>query len=85
MRCIEVSGSSVHVTQRNGSRAVECEADICPTSAVARAVWLLNLIVAEGPLHFTELKERSTLPKATLHRLLNDLTDEDLIRFNERE
>ena len=55
-----------------------------PSGAVARAIRLLDLIVAEGPLRFAELEERSALPKATLHRLLNDLADERLIGFDER-
>ena len=59
-------------------------ADGRPAGAVVRAVRLLDLIVAEGPLRFTELEERSALPKATLHRLLNDLSEERLVRFDER-
>lgn len=53
-------------------------------SAVVRAVRLLDLIVAEGPLRFAELEERTALPKATLHRLLNDLCDERLVMQDER-
>ena len=52
--------------------------------AVSRAIRLLDLIVADGPLRFAELEERSALPKATLHRLLNDLAEERLVRFDER-
>jgi len=55
-----------------------------PAGAVVRAIRLLDLIVAEGPLRFAQLEERSALPKATLHRLLNDLSDERLVNFDER-
>jgi len=53
-------------------------------SAIARAIRLLDLIIAEGSLRFSELEERSALPKATLHRLLNELAEERLVRFDER-
>ena len=66
-------------------RALESgSADSRGASAVVRAVRLLDLIVAEGPLRFTELEERTALPKATLHRLLNDLLDERLVKQDER-
>lgn len=55
-----------------------------PSGGIARAVRLLDLIVAEGPLRFAELEELSELPKATLHRLLNELAEERLARFDER-
>ncbi|MFK8078521.1 MAG: IclR family transcriptional regulator [Granulosicoccus sp.] len=51
---------------------------------VVRAIHLLDLIVAEGPLRFAELEELSAIPKATLHRLLNELADERLIQLDER-
>ena len=75
---------------RDGARAEEAGrgadggGDGRPAGAVVRAIRLLDLIVAEGPLRFTELEERSALPKATLHRLLNDLADERLVSFDER-
>ena len=69
-------------TSRERPQAADGEAR--PAGAVVRAVRLLDLIVAEGPLRFAELEERSALPKATLHRLLNDLADERLARFDER-
>jgi len=53
-------------------------------SATARTVRLLDLIVSEGPLRFAELEELSELPKATLHRLLNELADERLVQLDER-
>lgn len=53
-------------------------------SSTARAIRLLDLIVNEGPLRFAELEELSELPKATLHRLLNELADERLVRLDER-
>jgi len=54
------------------------------TSGVARAIQLLDLIVAEGPMRFAELEDLSGIPKATLHRLLNELADERLIQLDER-
>ena len=51
---------------------------------VVRAIHLLDLIVAEGPLRFAELEELSAIPKATLHRLLNELAEERLIQLDER-
>ena len=51
---------------------------------VVRAINLLDLIVTEGPLRFSELEELSSIPKATLHRLLNELADERLIQLDER-
>ena len=52
--------------------------------SVARAIRLLDLIVAEGPLRFAELEELSELPKATLHRLLGDLSEERLVSLDGR-
>jgi len=71
-------------TSRERSRVLASGAGARPAGAVVRAFRLLDLIVAEGPLRFSELEERSALPKATLHRLLNDLADERLVRFDER-
>jgi len=52
--------------------------------AVLRAVRLLDIVVAEGPLRFAELEELSGYPKATLHRLLNELAEERLVQIDER-
>lgn len=51
---------------------------------VARAIQLLDLIVSEGPLRFAELVDLSAIPKATLHRLLNELAEERLIQLDDR-
>jgi len=51
---------------------------------VGRAVRLLELIAEAGPFRFSELQERTDLPKATLHRLLSELSDERLVRFDEK-
>ncbi len=51
---------------------------------IGRAVRLLDLIASEGPLRFSELEELSSIPKATLHRLLNELSDERLVQLDER-
>ncbi|MFK7860400.1 MAG: IclR family transcriptional regulator [Granulosicoccus sp.] len=61
--------------ERAGGRAV---------SGLARAIRLLDLIVAEGPLRFAQIEELSEIPKASLHRLLNELADERLVQFDER-
>ncbi|MGQ7843190.1 IclR family transcriptional regulator [Granulosicoccus sp. 3-233] len=53
-------------------------------SGLGRAIWLLDLIVSEGPVRFAELVELTGIPKATLHRLLNELADERLIQLDER-
>lgn len=53
-------------------------------SGLVRAIGLLDLLVAEGPLRFAEIEERSGLPKATLHRLLNELVDERFVLVDER-
>ena len=53
-------------------------------SATARTIRVLDLIVSDGPLRFAELEERSELPKATLHRLLNELADERLVQLDDR-
>ena len=45
---------------------------------------VLDAIVASGPLRFSELEESLQLPKASLHRALNDLTQERLVRFCDR-
>lgn len=50
----------------------------------SRAIRLLDEITVYGPLRFSELEERLELPKATLHRALNDLILERLITFDER-
>ncbi len=54
------------------------------SGGIRRAIRLLDLVVSEGPLRFTELLELSEIPKATLHRLLNELADERLVQFDER-
>ncbi|MFK7854070.1 MAG: IclR family transcriptional regulator [Granulosicoccus sp.] len=52
--------------------------------AVLRAIKLLDIVVAEGPLRFAELEDVSGYPKASLHRLLKELADERLLQFDER-
>jgi IclR family transcriptional regulator, acetate operon repressor len=51
---------------------------------VGRAIRLLDLIVSEGPLRFAEIEELTAIPKATLHRLLNELAEQRLIQLEER-
>lgn len=50
----------------------------------ARTVRLLEDISAAGPFRFAELEERLQMPKASLHRALNDLLSERLIQFDDR-
>lgn len=54
------------------------------TSGLGRAIRLLDLIVAEGPLRFAQVEELADIPKATLHRLLNELAEERLVQFDDR-
>jgi len=54
------------------------------TSGFGRAIRLLDLIVAEGPLRFAQIEDLADIPKGTLHRLLNELADERLVQFDER-
>lgn len=54
------------------------------TTGVVRAIRLLDLIVAEGPLRFAQIEEKAQIPKATLHRLLNELAEERLVQYDER-
>ena len=63
---------------------VERDAGPVPVGTVARAFHLLELLASEGPLRFTELKRKTSLPKGTLHRLLNALAGERVVRFDER-
>lgn len=51
---------------------------------IGRAVRLLDLVVSDGPLRFAELEELSQIPKATLHRMLNELAQERLVQFDDR-
>ena len=55
------------------------------TGVLEKAMSLLNIVSAAGAgaaLTFTELKNRSGLPKATLHRILSTLMGEGLWRYD---
>lgn len=54
------------------------------SSGFTRAIQLLDVITSDGPLRFAELEERLSLPKASLHRALNDLILERLVNFDDR-
>lgn len=54
------------------------------SGGIARAIQLLDLIVTDGPCRFAELEEKSGLPKASLHRLLNELHEQRLVQLDER-
>lgn len=51
---------------------------------LGRAIRLFELVAESGPFRFSEIQERTRLPKATLHRLLNELCDERLLSFEEK-
>jgi len=76
--------SKKHDKAESGQKALNVSATKRAASGVVRAIRLLDLLVAEGPLRFAELEERSGLPKATLHRILNELIDERFILLDER-
>lgn len=53
-------------------------------SSLSKALTILKEVCrANEPMRFAHIVERSELPKATAHRILNTLTDEGLIRFEE--
>lgn len=53
------------------------------TSPVSRALHVLDVVAASArPLRFTELERRTSLPKATLHRLLRQLRSERMLRLD---
>lgn len=71
------------------SRSTEPTALSEPTAAppglgvLEKAMGLLNIVSARrGPMTFTELLRASGLPKATLHRTLNTLVREGLLRHD---
>jgi DNA-binding IclR family transcriptional regulator len=55
-----------------------------PAGSLARAMALIDDIASHGPLRFAQIQERSQLPKATLHRTLNEMQNERLVLFDER-
>jgi len=71
---------------RSGQRSTSASAAATKrqASGLVRAIGLLDLLVSEGPLRFAEIEDRSGLPKASLHRLLNELVDERFVIFEER-
>ena len=53
-------------------------------SSLDKALNLLQEVcVAEVPLRFADLVEKTDLPKATAHRILMSLTEKGLVRFDE--
>ena len=71
--------------QRVGTADVQTENGAIRSSAgVARAIRLLDLVVAEGPLRFSQIEEKAQIPKASLHRLLNELAEERLVQYDEQ-
>lgn len=54
------------------------------TGTLGKALAVLDLIAqSPEPLRFTDLLKRSAQPRATLHRQLSHLLEEDLIQLNE--
>jgi sugar lactone lactonase YvrE/DNA-binding IclR family transcriptional regulator len=54
--------------------------------ALTRGVQLLELVAsAAAPPRFTDLLERSGMPKGTLHRILQALVDERLLKLDSRD
>lgn len=53
-------------------------------SVIGRSIRLLDLIAESGPFRFSEIQEHTELPKATLHRLLNELVDERIVSFDQK-
>jgi len=86
----ELTAEPTRRTRRKAANTSDAAADSAAQSGKAklggfsRAIRLLDEITAHGPLRFAELEERLQLPKATLHRALNDLIIERLIQFDER-
>ncbi|MFK7992548.1 MAG: IclR family transcriptional regulator [Granulosicoccus sp.] len=78
-----MSGRSKTSSLANDADKKEERASARQSSGLGRAVRLLDLIVAEGPLRFSQIEELADIPKASLHRLLNELTEERLIQFDE--
>lgn len=79
------SGSSKSQSSQRASTATNNERDSGRSeSSLGRAIRLLDLIGAEGPLRFAKIEELSGIPKASLHRLLNELAEERLVQFDEQ-
>ena len=76
--------SKKHDKSESDRKAMNVPATKRAASGVVRAIRLLDLLVAEGPLRFSELEERSGLPKATLHRFVNELIEERFVLFDDR-
>lgn len=74
--------SSPHVS--TGASAAQERGGARSNSGLGRAVRLLDLIVAKGPLRFAQIEELADIPKASLHRILNELAEERLVQFDER-
>lgn len=69
-----------------GDKDVEADGPSTPgVQALTRGIQLLD-IVASAPqgLRFTELLEQTSMPKGTLHRLLQALVEEHLLGFDSR-
>ena len=54
------------------------------SGGIGRAIRLLDLLASDGPLRFAELEELSQIPKATLHRLINELAQERMVQYDTR-
>ncbi len=80
-----MAGNNKSSTQAFADASAEqAQGNARSNSGLGRAVRLLDLIVAKGPLRFAQIEELAGIPKATLHRLLNELAEERLVQFDER-
>ena len=81
MTSLQKKSSQSEADESGNNRSVAKKAS---TGGLARTVMLLEEISQHGPLRFAQIQERLQLPKATLHRALNELQTERLVQFDER-
>ena len=83
--CVSVVSGQKSMTSTNKAMSdARKSAPRRQSGGIARAIQLLDLIVSDGPCRFAELEEKSGLPKASLHRLLNELHEQRLVQLDER-
>jgi len=78
------NGKTLLPEQSSDKKVSTASGSFREAGVLGRAVRLIELISELGPCRFCQLQERTELPKATLHRLLTELTDERMIQFDER-
>ena len=82
----ETKSSKRHAAPADSKATPEGSSSIggSKSGSIGRAVRLLDLVTSDGPLRFAELKELSQIPKATLHRLINELAQERMVQYATR-